>query len=305
MSTRAMGPGYGWSWLARAVNLGRGNPKAVIGAIALVALVALVPSVVQMLLQPQLGGQPNALLTVAGLTTLLSLIVFPLLIGGVLRVIDAAEHGRPAAAGEVFQAFRGGQGGGRLIGFGLLMTALYLLVFGTIIGSFGQGLPEWYMQLMQLSIDAGGKPVQPEDIPAPPSGLGMVMALGLLFGLFLGGAYAIGFGQVALGGRGVLAAVGDGLAGALKNLLPIVVMSVLSIVALFALILVVTLIGGVLALVGGLVHPAVAILLVAPVYLGMIMLMYVVMFGVMYHMWRDICAEPVAPPPLPDNQVEL
>ena len=29
MSTRAMGPGHGWSWLARAVNLGRGNPKAV------------------------------------------------------------------------------------------------------------------------------------------------------------------------------------------------------------------------------------------------------------------------------------
>ena len=35
MSTRAMGPGYGWSWLARAVNLGRQNPEAVIGGIAL------------------------------------------------------------------------------------------------------------------------------------------------------------------------------------------------------------------------------------------------------------------------------
>ncbi|MGJ4730299.1 hypothetical protein [Luteimonas sp. SDU101] len=305
MSTRAMGPATGWSWLARAVNLGRGNPKAVIGAIALVALVAVLPSLVQMLLQPAMGTQPNALLTVAALTTLASLVVFPLLIGGVLRVIDATERGHPARATGVFDAFRGGQGAGRLIGFGLLMTALYLLVFGTIIGSFGQGLPEWYMQLVQLTMEAGGKPVQPGDIPAPPSGLGMVMALGLLFGLFLGGAYAIGFGQVALGGRGVLAAVGDGLAGALKNLLPIVVMSVLAIVALFALTLVVALLGGVLALVGGLVHPGLAALLVAPVYLGMILLMYVVMFGVMYHMWRDICAEPVAPPPLPDNQVEL
>ena len=305
MSTRAMGPGTGWSWLARAVNLGRNNPKAVIGGIALVALVALLPSIVQMLLQPALGGRPDALLTAAGLTTLVSLVVFPLLIGGVLRVIDAAERGRPAAAGGVFSTFRAGSGAGRLVGFGLLMTALYLLVFGTIIGVFGKGLPEWYMQLMQLSMESGGKPVQPEDIPAPPSGLGMVMALGLLCGLFLGGAYAIGFGQVALGGRGVLAAFGDGLAGALKNLLPIVVMALLSIVALFALTLVVTLVGGLLALVGGLVHPALAILLVAPVYLGMILLMYVVMFGVMYHMWRDICAEPAAPPPLPGNQVEL
>ena len=305
MSTRAMGPATGWSWLARAVNLGRANPKAVIGAIAIVALLAVLPSLVQMLLQPAMGGQPDALLTVAGLTTLVSLVVFPLLIGGVLRVIDAAERGRPANASAVFGPFRAGNGGGRLIGFGLLMTALYLLVFGTIIGSFGQGLPEWYMQLVQLTMEAGGKPVQPADIPPPPSGLGMVMALGLLSGLFLGGAYAIGFGQVALGGRGVLAAVGDGLTGALKNLLPIVVMAVLSIVALFALTLVVTLIGGVLALVGGLVHPTLAALLVAPVYLGMILLMYVVMCGVMYHMWRDICAEPVAPPPLPDNQVEL
>jgi hypothetical protein len=305
MSTRTMGPGAGWSWLARAVNLGRHNPRAVIGAIALVAAVALVPSIVQMGAQSALGGSPDTLLTVIGLTTLVSLVVFPLLIGGALRVIDAAEHGRPATPTAVFDTFRAGHGAGRLIGFGLLMTALYLAVFGTLIGTFGQGLPEWYMQLMQLSMEAGGKPVQPDDIPAPPSGLGMVMALGLLFGLFLGGAYAIGFGQVALGGRGVLAAIGDGLAGALKNLLPIVVLAILSIVALFALMLVVLLVGGLLALIGGLVHPALAIVLVAPVYLGMILLMYVVMFGVMYHMWRDICAEPVAPPPLPGNQVEL
>ena len=91
MSTRAMGPATGWSWLARAVNLGRSNPKAVIGAIGLVALVAVLPSILQMVLQPAMGAQPNALLTVAALTTLASLIVFPLLIGGVLRVIDALQ----------------------------------------------------------------------------------------------------------------------------------------------------------------------------------------------------------------------
>ena len=61
------------------------------------------------------------------------------------------------------------------------MTALYLLVFGTLIGTFGQGLPEWYAQLMQITAEAGGRPVQPADIPEPPAGLGMVVALGLLF----------------------------------------------------------------------------------------------------------------------------
>ena len=308
MSTRAMGPGHGWSWLARAVNLGRNNARAVIGGIALVALVALLPSLVQMLAQQALPGSPDALLAVIGLTTLVSLLVFPPLIGGALRVIDAAERGQPARPGDVFQAFRAGGGSGRLIGFGLAMTAIYLLVFGGIIAAFGTGLPEWYgqyMEVVQRSMEAGGKPPSPDQIPMPPSGLGVVMALCALAGLFLGGAYGIGFGQVALGGRGVFAALADGFAGALKNLLPIIVLAILSVVAMLALVLVVTIAGGLLMLVGGLVHPVLAALLALPVYAGMILLMYVVMFGVMYHMWRDICAAPTQPPALPGDRVEL
>jgi hypothetical protein len=300
-----MGPGAGWSWLARAVNLGRNNPRAVIGAIAIVAALALVPSLLQMGLQSALSGSPQSAMVVGGLATLASLVVFPLLIGGVLRVIDAAEHGRPTAPGAVFEPFRAGRGGGRLVGFGLLMSALYLLVFGVLVGTLGEGLPEWYAQVMQLQVEAAGRPIQPGDLPDPPPGLGKVLGLGLLLGMFLGGAYAIGFGQVALGGRGVLGAVRDGLAGALRNLLPIVVLAVLSVLALFALFLVLMLVGGLLMLVGSLVHPALGMLLVAPLYLGMILLMYVVMFGVMYHMWRDVCGAPPAPPPLPGNQVEL
>src|SRR5690606_17618544 len=178
---------------------------------------------------------PQSAMVVGGLATLASLVVFPLLIGGVLRVIDAAEHGRPTAPGAVFEPFRAGRGGGRLVGFGLLMSALYLLVFGVLVGTLGEGLPEWYAQVMQLQVEAAGRPIQPGDLPDPPPGLGKVLGLGLLLGMFLGGAYAIGFGQVALGGRGVLGAVRDGLAGALRNLLPIVVLAVLSVLALFAL----------------------------------------------------------------------
>src|SRR5690606_41508214 len=96
MSTRAMGPATGWSWLARADNPGRGNPKAVIGGIALVALLAVLPSVVQMQLQSTDGVQPDAQLTVAGLTTQVSMTVTTLLIGGVMRAIDATGRGLPS-----------------------------------------------------------------------------------------------------------------------------------------------------------------------------------------------------------------
>src|SRR5690606_39964748 len=67
----------GWSWLARAVNLGRHNPRAVIGGIALVAALALVPSILQMGAQSVLGTNPDVLLTVVALSTLLSLVLLP------------------------------------------------------------------------------------------------------------------------------------------------------------------------------------------------------------------------------------
>ena len=175
MSTRAMGPGYGWSWLARAVNLGRGNPKAVIGGIALVALVALVPSLVQMLAQVGLAGRPDAMLTVVGLTTLVSLVVFPLLIGGALRVIDAGERGLPSRPADVFQTFRAGGNAGRLIGFGLLMTVIYLAVFGVIIGVLSALMGIGGGQLSSLFMTFYGRPIH--QAIATSSGLGVLISI--------------------------------------------------------------------------------------------------------------------------------
>ena len=108
---------------------------------------------------------------------------------------------------------------------------------------------------------------------------------------------------MALGGRGVGAAFADGLAGTLKNVLPIVVLAVLAVVAMFGLVLVVGIIAAILMLVGGLVHKALGVVLLAPIYIGMLLVIYVVMFGVMYFMWRDICSDsaPVADAPRDDT----
>lgn len=303
MTTRAMGPGAGWRWLKSAINLGRHNPKAIFGAVALLALVALIPSIIQVALQYGAGLGAESVLMIVGVMTLAMIVVYPLLIGGLLRVIHASETGQPTRATALFDAFRAGNGAGRLIGFGVLLTMIYITIFVVVILSFGQGFLSWYMQMITASMEAG-TPSQMPAIPELPAGLGTVMALGTLVGLFFGGVYAIGFGQVALGGRSVGGALSDGVAGTLKNLLPIMVLAIIAIVLLFALILVVALVGGLLALVGGLVHGALAVALVAPVYLGMLLVMYVVMFGVMYFMWRDVCAD--APPAtVNDNQLEL
>lgn len=306
MTTRALGPGAGWSWLKQAINIGRHNPKAIFGAVALLAVVALIPSVIQLCLQYGAGLGPEAILTVVGAMGLVMIVLYPLLIGGLLRVIDASENGRPTHATALFDTFKAGSGAGRLIGFGVLMTLIYIAAFVAVIAVFGQGFLAWYMEL--LSAGMQGSTSAPPPVTSLPEGFGTVMALGTLVGLFFFGVYAIGFGQVALGGRGIGAALADGVVGTLKNLLPILVLAVIAIVLVLVFTLIVGLIGALLALIGGLVHEVFAFVLLIPLYFAMILVLYVVMFGVVYFMWRGICggeSASTSAPATTGNQVEM
>jgi hypothetical protein len=176
MTTRAHGPGAGLGWLKRGINLGRHNPRAIFGGAVLLALVAMLPSLLQLLLQPLVGTGAAATGALLFLITLLSLLLMPPVIGGYLRVIDASEHGRPATAGEVLAPFRSMPDLRRLIGFGLVMTALYLLVAAALVYLLSPGFPAWYMQIAMLS--QAGPAVDATALPAPPDGIGALLALG-------------------------------------------------------------------------------------------------------------------------------
>lgn len=299
MTTRAVGPGRGWGWLQQAINLGRHNPRAVFGAAALMAVVALLPSVLQIVLQLVFKESPTAIVAVMAITTLLSMVVTALLIGGLLRVIHAAENGQPTHATAIFDTFRDSEVRGRLIGFGVLMMGIYLGVFIAVISLFGQDFMRWYWELITSAqaMQAAGGAAAPPNLADMPEGLGRIMAIGSLFALFMGGVYAIGFGQVALGGRRVGDAFVDGLRGTVKNVMPIVVLAVLSVIGMFVLVFGVGLVAVIVTLVAGMVSKALAVALLIPIYFALILLMYVVMFGVMYFIWRDICtdASPVTP----------
>ncbi|MFT3897418.1 MAG: hypothetical protein QM719_06955 [Thermomonas sp.] len=300
MTTKAVGPARGWDWLMRAVNLGRNNPKAIFGAVAWVALIALIPSIVQLSLQYGLKLEPSAVMSVIGLTTLFSIVLYPLLIGGLLRVIDAAENGRPTRAGAVFDTFRSGQGAGRLIGFGLLMTAIYIGLFLIVIYMFGQDFMHWYWNLITT---AQSNPGAPPDVGALPAGFGKVLGLGTLVALFMGGVYSIGFGQVSIGGRGVIEALSDGMAGTLKNVLPIVLLAVMAFIAYIVLVVVVMIVALVIGVVAAL-SKTLAVLLAIPLVFAFLLGLYVVLFGVMYYMWRDICDESASTPAAPADQFQ-
>ena len=303
MTTRAMGPGAGWTWLRRGVNLGASNPRAIFGGAALMMLVALVPTVLQLAVQGTMGADGAAAMGgLLAFSLLYSLLVMPPVMAGYLRLIHASETGAAPRAGAVFDVVRSPPDALRIIGLVLLLMVLGIVLFGAVIAGFGLDMLE------QLATVAAASQSATPTLPQLPSGFGMLMALVMLLALFFNGVYAIAVGQVALSGRGVFAALGDGLVGTLKNLLPLLVAALIAlvggIVALLALMLVVAL----LAFIGGLVHPVLAIALAAPVYLLAMVALYVVMFGVMYFFWRDVCADPALADALPvrrDDQVEL
>lgn len=294
MTTRAMGPMTGLGWLKRGINLGRHNPRAIFGGAVLVAIGALLPGLLQLALLAIAGNSVGGQVTVMILSTVVSIVLMSLLVGGYLRVIHAAEQGRPVSPTDVLAPFRAGQGAQRLVLFGVLLVLVYLVLASVVILLVGDGFIEWYMQVMALS-QKGGAPTA-DAMPALPEGFGSVVGLGSLVAVFLGGVYAIGFGQVALTPRSLGGALKDGLAGTLKNLLPLLLLAVLSVVALIAVALVIGLVVTLLALVGNLVHPALGMALALPVYLALLLGIYVVMFGVMYQIWRDVAGD--VPPPV-------
>ncbi len=283
MSTRAMGPLAGISWLKDGINLGRRNARAIFGGAALVMLVALLPTAILVPMQYRSTPGPTTFAIAIGFSMICSLLLAPL-IGGFFAVIDAAENGRPAKATDVFALYRRGEFG-RMVRFGLGMLVLRVIAWGLVLAVVGTGIVHWYMEVLAAQANH-----HPEAIPHVPAGFGAALALGSVLGLLMSGVYSIGLGQVALARRPLLDALRDGLMGSLKNLLPMLVMVIVGVLGMVACMLVFAVVVALLALLGKLVGVWLMIVVLVPLYLALILAIVAVMFGVMYFMWRDVCA---------------
>jgi len=279
------------------INLGRNNPRAVFGGAALLIAVVLVPTVIQLILQVGLKLDSEGLMFALGAFSLLySVLVVMPLIGGMLRVIHASESGRETRAAAIFDVFKSGQGYVRIVAVSIALAALATVVIGLIFAFLGPGVAEWYTQAVIASQNLKPGAAAP-NLPPLPDGIGAVVGLIILFGLFMQGLHAVAFGQIALTDRSVPGALGDGFMGALKNLLPLLVLLVaFAVAAMLALVLLV-LLGGLLGAIGSLVHPALGEALAAPLSLAFLLILYVVVFGVMYHLWRDVTGAGGSAPP--------
>ena len=288
MTTRSRGPLAGFGWLKRSISVGYRHPKPLLGGAAFLLLACLMPSLITLLMQfhsRQAGIQPSPATfgwIMAG-SMLLGLLMVPLY-AGYLQVVDAAEHGLPARARDIFRPYRQGQAW-RLIGYGLAILVVYAAMFGIIIAATGRGIIGWYMQVLTTQANHQPPPT------ALPDGFGTAMALFMVLGLFMMGFYAISLGQVALRRRSVFGAIGEGLIGALKNLLPLLVLAVSLVLAWIVVAIVIAIVAILIVLLGKFVGAWLVLVLIIPLYIAMVLMMFAVMFGVMYHLWRDVCGD--------------
>ncbi|MGN2254168.1 hypothetical protein ACFWZ4_12370 [Frateuria sp. GZRe12] len=290
MTTRSKGPGAGLGWLTRGIDVAFRHPRPLMGGAGLLLVACLLPSLATLPFQwhaMQPGAQPNPVMF-GGLmlfSMLLGLLVVPLY-AGYLQMVDAAARGQRPHARDIFKPYAQGQAP-RLMGYALVLMAVFVALFALVLLAAGGGLVGWYMQAIAA---------QANHLPPPglPAGFMSTFALLMVLWLFMMGFYAISLGQVSLGNRSVFGSIGDGVAGALKNVLPLLVFALslvlVWIVATIALVLLVLVVG----LLAKLVGMWLVFVLAIPLYVLMVLVMYAVMFGMMYHLWRDVCGDDAA-----------
>jgi hypothetical protein len=283
----------------KAIDVGRRNPGALFGAFAIVLLVGLVPSGLQMVLQATLTGQPVLMWSLYALVMLASLLVMPPLMGGAIRVLHACESGQPVSALDVLQGYRDTSFAVRMV----LTSLLLLLVSVVVIGLLFALLPgkELFVELFarSMSVPPGGQPDMSGLPEFDPSSLPWIFLwfVGAAMAVFtLMHAQFLAYSHAALGGHGPVDAVAAGFVGTLKNALPLTGFTLAMLVIGFVLIMIVAVVVGLLAVALTLVGPVVAGVVLVPIYLVVMLLMYVVMFGFYYHGWREIFGEMAADP---------
>lgn len=292
--TRAMNAMAGFDWLKRGINLGRNNPVAIFGGAALLLVavfaVALVAVLVAGAMAAMLGDSLAGMAVVGLLVGVLVLVVMGMLMVGYWRLIDAVENDRPARVADVFSGLGDMATSLRLIGLLVLMAIVQnVIVFG-LLSVFAGGVITWYLQLMQSQAVA-----DPAAMMAGlPAGLGFAYLLMMVVGMLFFAVQSVAIGQISLRGRGVFGAFGDGAAGALKNVLPLLVLFVAYVVAAIALAIIAVIVVLAVGLLGKLLGMWFTVLIGVPLYLLLMLALCVVAFGVMYHLWRDVCggAEP-------------
>lgn len=291
MAIRSRGPSAGLGWLTSGFEAAFDNPKPMFAGAALVALALILTLLITLpveLLLLQLGIAPtsSAFKLVTILPTLIGLVLFPLY-AGYLQIIDAVEHGEDARVRDIFKLYRQNDAL-KVIGFGLVLTLLYSALYAIIGIVTAGGFVNWYMQGLTVRTHYQLPPA------ALPYSFWVTLLVAIAISVFMMGVHAIGIGQITFRQRSVLGAISDGILGALKNLLPLLSFALSLFLAGIPVIIAFSIFFFVLNLLGKLVGAWLVFVIIVPVYTALALVTVAVMFGVMYHLWLEVCGNDIA-----------
>jgi hypothetical protein len=289
VTAKSVSMGAPFQWLIQAFESARRNPRVLITGFALIAAIALVPSVFQIIVDQAAPANMTARGSVMLLSMLYGVLVMPPLMGAAFQLLHRLENDVPAQAGDVLAAYSDGGFVQRMIGLSVSMFVLNIATF-VLLYVLLPGKAFW-IEIFRRSLTTppGAEPDMTGLPPFPPSTL-LWMLLAMFLMIVLMNVHMFAFTRGALGGRGPFAAIGDAFAAVLRNLLPLLGFAF---AAGFVGMLLAMLLGMILAVVMAvamLISPVLGAIIVLPAYLAMMVLMYVTMFGFYYHASREVFA---------------
>ncbi len=294
MSARAVDMGAPFSWLMKSLDVGRRNPGALFGGFLLVMVVGLVPSALQFGGDAVTTPMSAAWIAAYALSVVASIVLMPPLMGAAFRLLDACETGAPARASDIFDGYRDTAFAVRMILLALAFMAVYVVALGLLYVALPgkEALVEIFQRVMSTP---NGQTLDTTGLQPPPGGILLWLLAAAALLLVLGNAYMIAFAQAALAGRSPGAALADGFAGALRNLLPFIGFAIVAFIVGMVLLLIAGVVIGVVIGVMAAISPTLAFIVGVPLYLVLMLGLYVVMFGFYYHAWREMYGVPAAP----------
>ncbi|WP_188663843.1 hypothetical protein [Arenimonas soli] len=294
-------------WLRKAFDVGRRNPKALFGAIALVIVVVVAMTMAQTFLQVLTQGSMSGLVVVMVLMTAVNWVVMPPLVGGLFRVVDATDRGLPVVASDVFNAYGRGQGGKRLVLVSLVYSLAYVGFAGLmLLTPLGQFFREYFA--IALATPVGGEPdmaaLQALMANTSPSAFLWLPVVAIVMFTWLH-ASMLALATAALREVDVATAVVAGAMAALRNFLPLLGFMLVMLVGGFAAMLLVGLVLGLLMALLAMASPVLVVLVMFPLMLLVMLAVYAMVFAFYYHGWRDIFGLADAPAPPTEGALEV
>lgn len=289
----------GLAWFLQAVNVGRRNPRTVLGAAALLILTLYVITFL-LLLPVAWQGVGSDGLPMLGVSSLIAIFatlmcILPVLLGGLIHVVRESEEGREVGVRDLFVPFRNGSFL-KLFTLGLVQLGLNALAAAAVALLAGPDYWSQYFAVLQQAM-SGTISVAPQ--PQHPY---LMFIVQTLFNYVSAAILMFSIPSLMFLRVSVSEAVKMSLNAAIRNVVPNLGAAALFLLGVVVATVVASVIGLIAATLGSFVHPAIGVAILALVYLCFGSTILLVLAGCALAAWRDTFGingeanDPPAPP---------